>query len=69
MRIKLALQGRVREYDVLGGARFELGLEPPAFHRPRGTGFGQFVVREYRPVRYEPAADVFICVGVAEYWL
>ena len=68
MTIRVALQGRIREFTVQGGARFVLALEPPSWQRPRGTGFGWFITRIYRPVSYDAATNTAICLSEAEYW-
>ena len=69
MRVRLPLQGRIREYPLAAmGAYAMIALEPPLFHRPRGTNYGRFVTRLYKPVRYDRETDTCTCVGVAEYW-
>ena len=69
MRIRYALQGRMCEADVSGGARFVLALVPPLFHWPRRIPYMLVTVtREYKPVHHDPATDTWTCVGSAEYW-
>ena len=70
MKIRVALQGRMREFTLQAfGAYAEHALEPPSWHRPTGTNYGRFVVRRYRYVRYDEQTDTMTGVGSAEYWL
>lgn len=69
MKIKVELLGRIRTFDVLGGATFLLALEPPRWQRPSGTNYGSVVTREYTPIHYDPQTDTAICLATAEYWL